>query len=346
MFKKFSILTVASLLPIAPGASQEIQKAKETQTSTEIAGVRISSADAATPHGQENPTDYQLGPGDLLTVHVVELNEIPSTPYRVDAAGDIHIPVVGRIRAEGLTAAEVASVVRDHLKKELVDPDVTVSIAEFRSQPVSVVGAVANPGVQQLAGRKTLLEMIVLAGGIRPEAGNRIVITRDLKYGRIPLADAMDDSSGRYSVATVRVSRLINASEPHDNIEIKPHDVISIPRGELVYILGAVAKAGGYVLNENEALSALQIMSLAGGLDRMAAPRQARILRPSVDSTSRTEISVDLRKILDGKAPDVPLQPNDVLIIPTNGRKAAALRTIEAAIGLSTSAITATIYRY
>jgi polysaccharide biosynthesis/export protein len=309
---------------------------------TAIAGIEVTSSNGDAYHG----SDYKLGPGDQITIHVLDLNEIPSTPFRIDSGGYISVPVVGPVKAQGLTTDEVAAAVRERLKHELVNPDVGVSIAEFRSQPVSVLGSVVSPGIHQLEGHKTLLEMIVLAGGIRPEAGNTIHITRELKYGKVPLPDATEDSSGRFSVASVRTSGLMGASEPQGNIEIKPHDVISVPRGELIYVLGAVVRAGGYVLNENDSLSALQIMSLAGGLGRFASPQQARILRPADGSANRAEIGIDLKKILNGKAPDVALHPNDVLIVPVSGGKAAAMRTIEAAVGIGTAAATASIYRF
>jgi polysaccharide export outer membrane protein len=325
--------------------SQEVSKPQPTWLPATIGGIKVTAPVDSTPPADAT-ADYRLGPGDQITIHVVDLNEIPSTPYRVDGSGFLHVPVIGRLWAQGLTAGDVAAEVRDRLTKELVNPDVTVSIVEFRSQPVSVLGAVANPGVHQLEGRKTLLEMIVLAGGIRPDAGNLIHITRNLRYGRLSLPDAKDDPTHQYSVASVRIKSLMNGSEPRDNVAIQPYDVISVPRGELIYVLGAVAHAGGYMVNESEALTALQIMSLAGGLDKMAAPRQARILRPLPESTSRTEIPVDLRKVLDGKSADVALKPNDVLIVPTSGKRAATLRSIEAAIGIGTGAATATIYRY
>jgi polysaccharide export outer membrane protein len=347
MRAKEPIFTAALIsLILASAAAQDAGRTRSGGNTARIGGVDIATPKGETPQPLVALDNYQLGPGDQVSIHVVDLDQIPTTPYRVDATGAIYVPTIGRLQAQGLTAEGLSAAVRERLKRILVDPDVTVSIVEFRSQPVSVLGAVANPGVHQLAGQKTLLEVIVLAGGIRPEAGNSIHITRTLKYGKIPLPDAANDSSGEFSVASVRVKSLMTGADAQDNIEIKPNDVITVPRSQPIYVLGAVVHAGGYMLNENEALTALQIMSLAGGLDKMAAPRQARIMRPVADSTSRTEIAVDLKKILDGKAPDIPLKPNDVLIVPTSGKKAATLRTIETAIGLGTTAAATTIYRY
>jgi len=159
------------------------------------------------------------------------------------------------------------------------------------------------------------------------------------------LLNAVDDAAGRFSVASVSARDFMQGSVPEDNIALKPEDVISVPHGDLIYVLGAVAKSGGYVLNGND-VSAIEILSLAGGLAHNAAPQRARILRAVPGSTSRTETVVDLRKILDGKSSDIQLEPNDVLMIPTSGTRSATLRSIEAAIGIGTAAATTAIYRY
>ena len=161
-------------------------------------------------------------------------------------------------------------------------------------------------------------------------------ITRRLEWGRIPLRDAQDDATGRFSVASVSVRSVMDASRPDENIEIKPNDVISVPRAELVYVVGAVKKAGGYILGEHEQISALQALSLAEGLDRASAPGRARIMRAVPNSSERQEIPVDLKKVMAGRGQDLPLKADDILFIPTSAGKVAALRSIEAAIQVGT----------
>ena len=348
MLAKELILTVALLLAIlAPAAAQDAGRPRSDENTTRIGGVEIrSSKGDDTPQPIKGLGGYELGPGDEVSIHVVDLNAIPATPYRVGATGAIYVPTIGHIQAQGLTEEGLSAAIRERLKRVLVDPDVTVSIVELRSQPVSVLGEVGKPGVHQLEGNKTLFEMIQITGGIRPEAGNRINITRNLKYGRIPLPSAVDDVTGQFNMASVSVKDFMQGSAPEDNIALKPEDVITVPRGEFIFVLGAVEKSGGYVVNETDGISALQILSLAGGLARTAAPQRARVLRAIPGSTSRTETAVDLRKILNGKSSDLQLKPNDVLIVPTSGAKSATLRTIEAAIGIGTAAATTAIYRY
>jgi len=281
--------------------------------------------------------DYILGPGDQIVVRVLNAEEINDKPVLVDMGGFIRLPVVGRVKVGGLTVSQVESQLASQLKSYLLHPDVSVAIAEYHSQPVSVIGSVKNPGVQQVQGRKSLVEMLSLVGGLEPTAGPTLKITRKLENGRIPLPDAKDDLTGGFSVAELNVKSLLEAKRPEENILILPHDVISIPRAETVYVMGQVQKAGGFVLTDRTSMTVLQAISMAGGFDKTAKPQNSVILRRAGDGDNpRTEVAVDLRKILDRKAPDVPMQPEDILYVPDNIPKKAALRGLEAAIQLGT----------
>ena len=185
-----------------------------------------------------------------------------------------------------------------------------------------------------------------MAGGLDSEAGNRIRITRKLEYGRIPLPTAGDDLTGQYSIAEVSAKAIMEAQNPQENIVIQPYDVISVPRAEMVYVIGEVKKAGGFVLRDRETVSVLQALSLAEGLVRTAAPQRAKILRPSPGGTQRTEILVDLRSLLAGKGMDTVLKPDDILFIPNDAAKSAILRAAETALGMGTGIATGlVIYR-
>src|SRR5207253_975846 len=108
--------------------------------------------------------------------------------------------------------------------------------------------------------------------------------------GRIPLPTANDDGTGQFSIGSVNVKSMMDGTKPLDNIEIKPNDVISVPKADIVYVVGAVRKSGGFVLGENETLSTLQVLSLAEGLDRVAAAQNAKILRQTPGTSDRTEV--------------------------------------------------------
>jgi len=242
------------------------------------------------------------------------------------------------VRAAGLTVEQLEAELVSRLKAYIQKPEVAVSITEFRSQPVSVLGAVKSPGVHQLQGRKTLVEILSLAGGLNTDAGHSVKITRRQEWGKIPLRNAASDPSGQFSVAEVGLKSIMEATNPEENIVIRPHDVITVPRAEMVYVIGQVQRSGGFVLNERENISALKALSLAGGLDRAASPQHSRILR-SAGGSNRLEITLDLKKILAGKAPDVPLQPEDILFVPASTPKKAAIRAAEAAVQIGTGII-------
>jgi len=275
---------------------------------------------------------YILGADDLIEVHATDFEAIGDKPIRIDMGGDVSLPMLGRVRAAGLTCRQLETEIAGRLKEYVLHPDVTVSVADFHSQPVSVLGAVKSPGVHQLQGRKTFIEVLSLAGGLNEDAGPVIKLTRRIEWGRIPLPGAADDPSGHFSVAEVHLKDVLGATNPEQNIIIQPDDVITVPRAEMVYVVGQVMKSGGFVLNERESLSVLQALSLAGGLDRAASPQKSKILRPARSGAGRTEIAVDLRRILSGQHEDVRLQSDDILFVPSSLPKRAAVRALETAI--------------
>ncbi len=279
---------------------------------------------------------YLLGPDDQLDISGPELSEGGYKPVRVDSDGDIQAPLVGRVHVSGLTVQETEQELNKVLSRYIRHPQAVVTVAEVRSQPVSVLGAVNTPGVHQVQGHKTLLEMLALAGGIRSDAGYSVRITRQLEWGCIPLPKAELDPSGHFSVAELNLKRIMEAKNPEENIQIFPHDVISVPKAEMVYVIGEVKRSGGFVLGEHQTISVLQVLSLAEGLNGTADARHARILRLKRDADQREEMAVDVKDVLNGKKADIALRADDILFIPGSTGKKAALRAVEAAIQTGT----------
>lgn len=286
---------------------------------------------------------YVLGPDDLISIHALDADELNDRPVRIDGDGYIRLPMAGRIKASGLTSEQLEAAVDDHLKTYIKDPQATVSVMEFRSQRVSVLGSVKSPGIHTLEGRRTVVEVLASAGGVTDDAGNIMKITRRIEYGRIPLPSAVDDPTGQYSVAEVNLKEIITAKNPAQNILIAPDDVISIPRAKMVYVIGNVPHPGGYILGEDASLSILKVVSLAGGVDHNAAANRSRILRTVAGNSNRQEIPVKLKSILAGHSGDIQLQPEDILLIPANGVKIAAGRAADIAIQIGAGLA---IYRY
>jgi polysaccharide export outer membrane protein len=299
----------------------------------------VSPAQADSAETDAFRSGYVLGPDDEIAIWALGAEEISQKPVRIDPGGYIDLPLLGRMRASGFTTEQLKSELVARLRSYINEPQVSVNIMEFRSQPVSVIGAVKNPGVHQLQGRKTLVEILSLAGGLAPDAGSSVKITRRLERGPVPLPAASRDASGNFSVAEVSLKQLMAAKNPESNIIIRPDDVISVPRAEMVYVMGEVAKPGGYVLNERETMSALQALSLAGGVTRVSGLQRAKILRVVPGTNNREELSVDLKRMLAGKSPDAQLQPEDILLVPNNLAKGATLRAIESAIQIGTGLV-------
>jgi len=270
---------------------------------------------------------YPLGPLDQLVVRSLNGEKINET-VTVGADGSITLPLVGRFMAAGVTAEDLQRRLNSELKAYVREPNVAVSIVAAQSRHVSVLGAVNQPGVHVIRGCSHLMDAISRAGGLRQDAGNSIKVTR---------TTTGSNATASYRVIDISISDLIQAQKPEANIVVEPDDVISIPLGRLVYVVGAVQKAGGFILNERDNMSVLQALSLAGGLGQTPAPQNARILRGS--NEKRKEIPVDVSHILDGKNADVALLPDDILFIPSSTSKKVAIRTLEAMIQTATGLV-------
>ncbi len=279
---------------------------------------------------------YLLGTDDQLEISEPELTELAGKPVRIDDDGDIQVPLVGRVHVSGMTVQQTEQALNKVLATYIRQPQVVVNVAEIRSQPVSVLGAVNTPGVHQVQGHKTVLEMLAQAGGIRPDAGYSVRITRQLEWGCIPLPKAELDATGMFTVAELNLKQIMQAKNPEENIQIFPHDVISVPKAEMVYVIGEVKRSGGFALGENEGISVLQALSLAEGPLGTADTRHARILRLKREADQREELLVDVKNVLNGKKPDVALRGEDILFIPGSNGKKAAQPAIEAGIQTGT----------
>ena len=310
-----------------------------TIAADQASSVETGLADQASSE-ETGLAEYLLGPQDLLAIRVMDLEEVGNASLRIDPAGNIDLPLVGPTHVDGLTISQFRALLVEKFRKYVHDPVVTVSVVEFHSQPVTVVGSVNAPGVHQIEGPKRLLEVISIAGGLRGDSGGKVTITRELSSGPLPIPDARNDVGGKFSVGEIELGGLISGSNPSKNIIIRPHDIVSVPPAELIYVLGEVRSPGGFTLHEPHAsISALEALAIANGPAKTARPQSARILRVVGDEKPRAIIPIDLSRIINGKSPDVPLQAKDILFIPNNVPRTAALRGLETAIQLVTGVI-------
>jgi polysaccharide biosynthesis/export protein len=330
MFIRLALLVMvigATLVADSTGASA--RSASATPQAPPSGETQVSAASTSVAP-REAPAGYVLGANDQISVDVVELPEFNSRSYRVDNDGTVSLPLIGRVQAAGLTLSEFEQAVRTSLMKQVRNPHMVANLIETRSQAVSVMGEVNSPGIQQLQGTRRLFDVLAAAGGVKQDAGDVITVTRQPEEGPLNLPQAArDPSTGRFT-AEVKVRDVLDLKDPHANITVQPHDEISVPRARILYVIGNVRKAGGFTLSQGRSVSALEALSLAEGLAPSAAPARARILRRGdLAVADRQQIPIDLKKILAGKANDVPLKPDDILFIPDNVSRRVSIRALE-----------------
>jgi polysaccharide export outer membrane protein len=263
-----------------------------------------------------------IGPNDALTIYVRGVDDL-SKPWRVDPNGLLTLPLVGTLQAAGKTVDRFELDLAAKLKEFVINPEVTVSIADLQSQPVTVTGAVVAPGVQQLEERKSLLSVLMQAGGPK-DAGPTLTITRRADVGAIPISGAREEKDGQYSVATLNLKDVMDASTPAANLIVRPQDVISVslqppqaaPR--LVQIIGEVTKPGAVELVHQQSVSLMQALAAAGGPTHIASTGKTVIMHVNVDGR-RTEVAqIDLKKVMEGKVKDIELVGGDIVVVPTS----------------------------
>ena len=288
---------------------------------------------------------YVLGPDDEIVIRVIDAPDISDKPVLIGTNGDITLPMVGRVKAGGLTVEQLEAELTTRLKAFIQEPQVSVTVTEIRSQPVSVFGAVTKPGIVQLRGPQTLYEVLSMAGGPREDAGSILTITRPRQSGELPLPGATVDSTGQFSSAELNVQEILEGKNPSANIEIKPNDIISVSEASsnMIYVVGDVQHAGGFTLGGQRNISVLRALSLAGGIGRTAKADKARVVREVPGEPKPKEIAVNIPQILSGKAEDVELGPDDVLIVPTSSRKVFTTNFIPATLQ---TVVGASIYHY
>ena len=282
------------------------------------------AAPAQNPAGAQTPRElppdsirpnYVLGANDQILIRT-QAEEINEKPFRIDADGNINLPLLGRIHAGGMTVQELESDLTQRLREYIREPQVIIQVTQFRSSPIFFVGAFKAPGIYPLQGNRTLVEMLAQIGGTQPNASQRITITRRAEYGPIPLPSAVDDPEKKISTVEISLASLRQNVNPAEDILLQPYDVISVERAEQIYVTGEVQKTGPLELGERESMSIAQVLTMAGGFSRDALKGKVRILRPILGTTRRAAIEVDVKRIFEGKDNDVPLLPNDILYVP------------------------------
>jgi polysaccharide biosynthesis/export protein len=265
-----------------------------------------------------------IGPGDVLNIQVFDTPELSIEAARVSQGGQVTLPVLGIVDLAGLNAIEAAQRIESELRTRgiMVDPHVTVSIVEYSTQGATLLGEVRSPGVYPTFGGHRLLDMIAMAGGLAPSAGKIVTIAHrgDPEHPQtimlVPNAQALGEQA---------------------NPVLLPGDTVMVGKAGIVYLLGAVNRPGGYLIDNNEHVSLMQALTLAGGWDKAAALSKSRLIRKVPEG--HKELILDLKRVLDGRQADVSVADGDILFVPMSLGKTIGYEGMQAAVSAAQTAV-------
>ena len=318
----FTVLLLAVFVSAdsQPAWSQSLSASAATAHSEQSAvlpGAPASGNEAAETM-QRNPSVPVIGAGDLLKVSVLGAPD-SDQEVRVDASGSISLNLIGAVSVAGMTTEQAQAA----LAKKYVaggffaDPQVSVFAKEYVTQGVSVLGEVQKPGVYPVLGARTLFDVLSLAGGTTPKAGKVVSITR------------RDNPQEPISVSLSNDA----AQSVHSNVAIYPGDTIVVSKAGIVYIVGDVHRPSGVPM-ENGSMTVLQAIAMAEGTNPTAKLNGAKLIRKSPQGPQ--EMPLPLKDMLSSKSPDIHLQAEDIIFVPTSRAKSAGKRTLEAIIQAAT----------
>jgi len=259
-----------------------------------------------------------IGGGDLLQVTVYGTDF--DRQVRVTDTGEISLPLLGTVKVGGLSIEQAEQSVGRELERRgyFTDPQVAIFDREYATQAISVLGEVQKPGIYPLPGARTLFDAISAAGGTTEKAGNEVTIAH----------------RGHTDKPQVVPLSYVGDSSVHSNVKVLPGDTVVVARAGIVYVVGDVRKPSGIVM-QNSQLTALQAIAMAEGTNPTAALNRSKLIRKTPQG-GLNEVPLPLKKILAAKAPDVNLQPNDILFVPSSAAKSAARRSVEAIVQTAT----------
>jgi polysaccharide export outer membrane protein len=280
--------------------------------------------------------DYKIGPEDLLEISVFEDEKLNKT-VRVSSQGNINFPLLGVLKVKGLTASELEREIRDLLaEKYFQDPNVSVFIKEYRNQRISIIGAVEKPGVYEVSGQKTILDLLAISGGLKEDAGQLLFLIRPPNPEEGNPKKREEKVSVEDSVRTfiINLEELLIKGDLSQNLALLHGDVINIPPSGRIYVGGQVKSPGGFEM-KGKKITISQAIALAGGLTAKAAGSETKIFRYQEREAGKEIITVDAYAIQKGKFEDLQLKENDIMFVPTSTTKAALIEFIDTLKGMA-----------
>ncbi|HMD87477.1 MAG TPA: polysaccharide biosynthesis/export family protein [Terriglobia bacterium] len=310
----------------------------------------------ASPDAQKTPlNDYTVSPEDLLDVSVMDVPEVTRT-YRVSSNGFLSLPLLPEpIPAAGESLDQLGHLIatKFHDAGMINNAQVTVTLRETRLHTVLVSGEVKRPQSYPIFGPTRLLDVLIQAGGLAETAGNNVIITRGDIGARAELEESARSSAVNTPAPgqsfTLNIRKLVTTGDDKTNVLLYPGDRVTVQRAPLIYVMGAVARPGGYVLNEaNQQVTVLKALAMAGDLTNVAKKSHITLLRrdPAGPGQQRDEIPCNYNAMMKGQVADVRLQAEDILYVPESASLKAWRTTVNSAVSVASSGATGLmIYR-
>lgn len=275
----------------------------------------------ASQAGAVNYRDYQVGPEDLLAIEIYGQDKL-NREVRVNGQGEITLPLVGVVKVAGLTTVEIEKKLTElYDARFLVNPQISVTVKEFRHQRVAVTGAVAKPGSYEIIGPRTLLEVLALAGGILnvgaptgtgAQAGDVVHVIRPKRLDDAAKVGPQSSFAPQTETVVIDLRQLVSGREPRLNLLIKNGDVIHVPFAGTAYVLGGVRRPGNVPVKEH--LTVAQAIAMTGGIDPILGTNNITVVRFD-DQGQPQNIYLNLKEITTQKDLDLPLKDNDVVVV-------------------------------
>lgn len=259
---------------------------------------------------------YQLGPGDVLTINADQVNELNNLQVRIAGDGTVMLPLLGHVKIAGLTTNQAQQLIKKRLSEYVYDPQVSLFVNDFRSQEVTVTGAVKNPGVFNINRPRTLLEMLSIAGGLNSNASYTVSVRTahvDPKSGKL-----------RHALAIVDLRKLVKDPDAQALV-LHGGDSVYVPDAGVFFVEGAVKNPGAYPIRGD--MNVLKAISMAGGLGWDAIDDNVRVIRHNEKGVKDKVLKVDFAAIRDNKKPDVAVKDGDTVVVNTNEAKKFAWST-------------------
>jgi polysaccharide export outer membrane protein len=303
---------------VAFGTAGFAQRAVPVSQPSSAIATTAATTSESNPILAAGDSAVRLGAGDLIEISVYNVPEL-NTKLRVSTTGEINLPLVDYVHVAGLTIDEAEAVIERRLDRGgfVKSPHVQIFVQEYNSAGASVLGEVTKPGVYPILGDQKLFSLISIAGGLTDRAGKSVTVThRDQPPVTVPISRNIED-------------------HPESNITVLPGDMVTIRRADIVYVVGEVNRPSGFLMDSGH-ISVLQAIALAGGTNSTAKLNAARIVRKG--PSGLIIVAVQLKKLMEAKISDLPMEAEDILFVPTSARKLIQAHTAQAVVQMATAA--------